>query len=173
MTINIFLLILWIILLFVWVRNFVVDKNRSAIVWIIVSILWIIVETFCILNHLIPLSWFNTFTNSLLLRIYKLCSSILSILLSFFSYFRTISKLQFLLPQLLTFFLHPSGSSVLFYKLLIFLSPIALLKSKILSQTNIQTLHPQPHYTNYIYKILIITTFTKNFNQNFVSNIIN
>ena len=56
MIINILLLILWLILLFIWVRNFVVNKNRSAIVWIIVSILWIIVETFCILNHLIPLS---------------------------------------------------------------------------------------------------------------------
>lgn len=56
MIINIILLILWIILLFIWVRNFMVDENRSAIVWIIVSILWIVVETFCILNHLIPLS---------------------------------------------------------------------------------------------------------------------
>lgn len=128
MLINIILLIIWLILLFVCVRNFVVDKNRSAIVWIIVSILWIVVETFCILENLIPLSWFNTFTNSCLsnhIRIYKLCSSILS----FFSYFRTISKLQFLLFQLLIFFLQPSGSSVLFYKLLIFLSLITLLKS--------------------------------------------
>lgn len=56
MIINIILLILWIILLFIWVRNFVVDKNRSAIVWIIISILWIAVETFCILENLIPLS---------------------------------------------------------------------------------------------------------------------
>lgn len=56
MIINILILLIWLILLFVWVRNFVVDKNRSEIVWIIISILWIIVETFCILNHLIPLS---------------------------------------------------------------------------------------------------------------------
>ena len=56
MTVNIFLLILWIIILFIWVHSFMVDKNYSAIVWIIVSIIWIIVETFYILNYLIPLS---------------------------------------------------------------------------------------------------------------------
>ena len=84
----------------------------------------------------------SSFPYSLLLRNYKLWPwhLILSILLSFFFYFRTISKLQFLLFQLLTFFLHPSGLSVPFYKLLIFFFPITLLKSNPLLQTHIQTL---------------------------------
>lgn len=56
MTINILLLLIWLILLFAWVYSLIVDKNNSAIVWIIISILWIVVETFCILEKLIPLS---------------------------------------------------------------------------------------------------------------------
>ena len=90
------------------------------------------------LSHNSP-SFPSSFTNSLLLRNYKLWTLTLFGLPSFFFYFRTISKIQFLLFQLLTFFLQPSGFSVPFYKLLIFLFPITLLKSKILSQTNIQT----------------------------------
>lgn len=56
MAINIILLLIWLIFLFTWVHSLIVDKDHFAIFWIIISILWIIVETFCILNHLIPLS---------------------------------------------------------------------------------------------------------------------
>lgn len=56
MIINILLLLIWLIILFDWAHTLMVDEDHSAIVWIIISILWIIVETFCILNHLIPLS---------------------------------------------------------------------------------------------------------------------
>lgn len=56
MGINILLLLIWIILLFTWVHNLIVDKEHSAIFWIILSIFWIAVETIQILNHLIPLS---------------------------------------------------------------------------------------------------------------------
>lgn len=56
MAINIILLLIWLIFLFTWVHSLIVDKDHFAIVWIIISILWIIVETFCILNYLIPLS---------------------------------------------------------------------------------------------------------------------
>lgn len=56
MTVNIVLLLIWLILLFTWVHSLIVDKDNSAIVWIIISILWIIAETFCIISYLIPLS---------------------------------------------------------------------------------------------------------------------
>ena len=56
MAINILLLLIWLILLFILVHSLIVNKDNSAIFWIIVSILWIIVETFCILSYLIPLS---------------------------------------------------------------------------------------------------------------------
>lgn len=56
MIINIILLLIWLNILFDWVHTLIVDKDYSAIVWIIVSILWIVVETFCIIGNLIPLS---------------------------------------------------------------------------------------------------------------------
>lgn len=56
MAINIILLILWIFNLCMYTYLYSQNQSKSNIFWIIISILWIIVETFCILNHLIPLS---------------------------------------------------------------------------------------------------------------------